>query len=249
MIPESIASVALMPMILYVMTKKEIFGSLGWVVFAIATITKSIEFASSDYFNASLFFLGGIFFLLLAKSLLQRNSKTHLEITSFSVVACAIYFPFVFLEALGDALIEVTAYLTWVLGNSLGLPILLNGKTLELENSAVEIILACTAIESISLFTGATLAIKADLSRKLKAFFVSVPTIYLLNLFRNVFVVVSYAYYWFGENSFYIAHHVISKILALTSLMILAYLVFRILPELAELIYSLKDEIVRGVRT
>ncbi len=249
MIPEAIAFVALIPMILYVMTRKGIFGSLGWVIFAMATIIKGIEFTSSDYFNTVLFIFGGIFFLLFAKSLLQRNSRTHLEITSFSVVACAIYFPFVFLESLGDSLIEVTAYLTWVLGNFLGFPILLNGKTLELENSMVEIILACTAIESISLFTGATLAINAELSRKIKAFFVSVPTIYLLNLFRNVFVVVSYAYYWFGENSFYIAHHVISKILALISLMVLAYLVFRIIPELAELIYSLKDEIARGVRT
>ncbi|MEM3698343.1 MAG: archaeosortase A, partial [Archaeoglobaceae archaeon] len=160
----------------------------------------------------------------------------------------AIYFPFVFFETLGEILIEITAYLTWALGNALGFPISLYRKTLELGNAGVEIILPCTAIESVSLFSGATLGIRADLSRKIKAFLVSVPVIYFLNLLRNVFVTVSYAYLWFGENSFYIAHHVISKILALVSLMLIAYVVFRILPELAELIYSVKDEITRGVK-
>lgn len=248
MIPETIASVALIPMILYVLTKNRILGFLSWFVFAIATITKSVEFTQSDHFNAALFFLGGIFFLLFARSLLQTNSRTHLEITAFSAISSAIYFPFVFFENLREVLIEFTAYLTCVLGNAFGYPMLLSGKILELENSAVEVILPCTAIESVSLFSGATLGIKAEFLRKFKAFLISVPTIYFLNLLRNVFVIVSYAYSWFGENSFYIAHHVVSKILATISLMLLAYAVFRMLPELAELIYSVKSEIARGVR-
>lgn len=98
----------------------------------------------------------------------------------------------------------------------------------------------------MALFTGATLGIKAGLSRKIRAFLVSVPVIYILNLFRNVFVTVSFAYSWFGENSFYIAHHVVAKILSTIALIVIAYMVFRFLPELAELIYSLKDEILRG---
>lgn len=248
MMAETIALIALILVVLYVVTKKKVVGFFGWVVFAIAVITKSIEFTHTDYFNAVLFLLGGIFFLLFAKSILQMGSRTHLEVSAFSALSCAIYLPFVFSEALGETLIEVTAYLTWALGSALGFPISIDGKTLELEGAGVEIILPCTAIESISLFTGATLGIKAELLRKIKAFLVSVPTIYFLNLLRNVFVTVSYAYSWFGENSFYIAHHVVSKILALISLMILAYVVFRILPELAELIYSLKDEVARGVK-
>ncbi|MEM1593775.1 MAG: archaeosortase A [Archaeoglobaceae archaeon] len=248
MMAETIAFVALMLMVLYVVTKSRILGFFSWTTFAIAAITKSIEFTQTDHFNAVLFFLGGIFFLLFARSILQTNSQTHLEVTAFSALSGAIYFPFVFFETLGEILIEITAYLTWALGNALGFPISLYRKTLELGNAGVEIILPCTAIESISLFSGATLGIRADLSRKIKAFLVSVPVIYFLNLLRNVFVTVSYAYLWFGENSFYIAHHVISKILALVSLMLIAYVVFRILPELAELIYSVKDEITRGVK-
>lgn len=245
---EVIALIALVFMFLYVVKKDGIVGSLGWTIFAIATTVKGFEFVQTDYFNAILFFLGGVFFLLLATSVFLRNSRTHIEVAAFSALSCAIYFPFVFSETLQDWLIWITAYLTCILGNVLGFPIVLEGKSLALEGVWVEIILPCTAIESISLFAGATLGIRAELRRKIKALLVSVPTIYFLNLLRNVFVTVSYAYSWFGENSFYIAHHVISKFLALVSLVVIAYFVFRILPELAELIYSLKDEISRGVR-
>lgn len=249
MIPEKTALVALILMVLYVLTKNRVTGFLSWLIFSVATITKSIEFINSDYFNAILFFMGGIFFLLFAISVFKSNSQTHVEITTFSALSCAIYLPFVFSETLSSTLIEITAYLTYLLGNALGYPIVVNGRILELGNGRVEIILACTAIESISLFTGSTLGIRANLSRKIKAFLISVPTIYFLNLLRNVFVIASYGYSWFGEESFYIAHHIISKTLAMISLMAIAYVVFRILPELAELIYSVKNEILRGVKS
>jgi len=125
----------------------------------------------------------------------------------------------------------------------------INHNIIELNDKMVEIILACTGIESMALFAGATLGVNAELGRKVKAFLISVPVIYVLNLFRNVFVVSAYGYSWFGENSFYIAHHVISKILATIALILISLAVFRILPELADLINDLKDEMVEVWRS
>ncbi len=248
MLAEHIAAAALVLMLIYVYSKRAAAGFLAWITFALSCVAKIPDFLSGeDYFNTAVFAFATVFFSLLALAVIRRNSEVMQEITTFSALACAVYFPFAFIPVLNTAIIEKTAELSVLLGNTLGFPMMLNGSIIELNGRSVEIILACTAIESMSLFAGATLGIKAEFSRKLKAFLISVPVIYVLNLFRNVFVVASYAYSWFGENSFYIAHNVVSKFLSTLALIAIAYVVFRILPELAELIYALKGEILRGV--
>lgn len=249
MLSEIIASISIIPMLIYILRKKAFIGAFAWSIFALACFVKALEFIDGkDYVNFTIFALGGVFFLLMAKAIISSNSRTFIEVTAFSALACLIYFPFVFLQSFNSAIIETTAYLTAYLGKLLGYQTNAYGRVIELNNSSVEIIIACTAIESIALFTGATLGISAERSRKLKAFVVSVPLIYFLNLLRNLFVILSFAYSIFGENSFYIAHHVIAKALSFVALLLIAYAVFRILPELAELIYSLKEEIIRGVK-
>ncbi len=250
MLAREIALIALIFMVLYVYTKKGILGGAAWFIFAIACLVKIPDFLSAkDYFNTTVFSLAVVFFTLFAIAVVRRNSDILREVTAFSAVACIAYFPFVFIPFLNSLIITKTAELSVHLGNMLGFPLKLDGRCIELNGKTVHIILACTAIESLALFTGATLGIKADRKRKIKAFLASVPVIYILNLFRNVFVAVSYGYSWFGEDSFYIAHNVIAKFLSLMALICIAYIVFSILPELLDLIYNLKDEIVRGVRS
>ena len=102
----------------------------------------------------------------------------------------------------------------------------------------MEIILACTAIESIALFFGLIVSVRAPFKRLASAFLVSVPAIYILNLLRNVFVVNAYGMLWFGEpeTSFYIAHTVIAKAGSLIALFLIAYAVLKILPEIIDMI-------------
>ncbi len=236
-------------MIIYVYSKRGIFGSLAWTLFALACLSKVPDYiVGGDYYNTTVFTLGFLFFLLLAYSVFKSNSAVFVEVTSFSALACLFYFPFAFNLTLKHTIIYITAHLTASLGNMLGYPMEVNGAFITIDNKSVEIILACTAIESMALFAGATLGIRANASKRIKAFVASVPVIYVLNLLRNVFVMVSFAYEWFGENSFYIAHHIVAKILSTIALILIAFAVFRILPELADLIYSLKNEIIRSVR-
>jgi archaeosortase A (PGF-CTERM-specific) len=169
-------------------------------------------------------------------------------VTAFSALAALVYFPFAFNDYLNKIIIEIVAEQTVLLANFFGFSMSRIGDVVALNHHRVQIILACTGIESMALFTGATLGIKADGRRKLEAFILSVPVIYILNLLRNVFVIASYAYMWFGENSFYIAHHIISKILATLALVLISLAVFRILPELADLIFELKRAMVERWR-
>jgi len=88
-----------------------------------------------------------------------------------------------------------------------------------------------------------------------------VPTIYILNLFRNVFVIMAYTGQWFpyypdiagngeiGYESFFWAHNVIAEMLALVFLILIAYGLFVLIPRLgtfAEELYQLYyGEIIR----
>ena len=104
-------------------------------------------------------------------------------------------------------------------------------------NQGITIILACTGIQSIMIFLGAFIAIKANLKRKIYAFLATVPVIWVLNIIRNAGII-------YGDSigfDVHIAHNYIGKIGSLIALIVLAFVVFRILPELYDNIIGLAD--------
>ncbi|HEX59330.1 MAG TPA: archaeosortase A [Methanomicrobia archaeon] len=172
------------------------------------------------------------------------------------------YLPFSEIKPLGELLIYATAALTAAAINFLhGVGLLHLSVRAEFpafihaENATalppVEIILACTAIQSIVIFTGIIFGVEAPLDRKMKAFIVSVPVIFVLNVFRNVFVTAAYFEAWFGGDnfeSFYIAHHVIARVFVLGSLVVIAYAVFVTLPETIDLVEKLLALLLGGIK-
>ncbi len=233
-------------MFTFVVTKKRVVGCVGWILFGIYWLLEIPNYlAIMDYFNTTIMILAFILFTIIGVAILKtKNLNVLVDVTSFSALSALFYFPFALDPWLKKEIISIVADQTVALGNLLGFKIeKLAFNRIALNGKYVKIILACTGIESMALFAGATLGIRADLSRRLKAFMISVPVIYILNLFRNIFVVVAYGNEWFGENSFYIAHHVICKILATIALVLISLGVFRFLPELADLIYNLKKEL------
>lgn len=235
-------------MLLFIILKNRLVGGIAWAIFGVAWIRKVPYFLSiNDYFNTSLVILAFLFFVFLGVTIAtsRKYRQVFLDVTAFSALAALVYFPFTFSSFLNQAIIELVAGQTVALGNWLGFQMVRMGDVILLNDHRIQIILACTGIESMALFVGATLGIKSDSnSRKVKAFLISVPVIYILNLFRNIFVTVSFSYSWFGDNSFYIAHHVISKALATAALILISLGVFKILPELADLIFGIKEAIV-----
>jgi archaeosortase A (PGF-CTERM-specific) len=85
--------------------------------------------------------------------------------------------------------------------------------------------------------------------RKLAAFMVSVPTIYILNILRNAFVLTATGNQWFGlpENSFYISHNIIAKFGSIGALILISYAVFKLLPELLEMVVGVFNLLKGGV--
>lgn len=103
----------------------------------------------------------------------------------------------------------------------------------------VSIILACTAIQSIMLFVGMFVATPdADWRKKLR-FSVGVGLIiYVLNLFRNAFVIWAYGR---GHMSFWFVHNFLAKIVTLSVLVGIAYICFRGFPEFFRALGSVLD--------
>jgi archaeosortase A (PGF-CTERM-specific) len=124
----------------------------------------------------------------------------------------------------------------------------------------VEIILACTGIQSIAIMLGVAAAVSTTLRQKILAFLLVAPTIYILNLLRNVFVIMAYTGQWFpyypeiasngefGYESFFWAHNVIAELLALVLLVAIAYGLFRVIPDLGNFADDLYQLYYREVR-
>lgn len=231
-------------------------GGIGWIFFSMYWFSQPEHYILiDDAFNVILTFLMALFCLFIAYSLVVSNpgkkQNTLMLVTKVTVMTCVFYFPFAEIPVLNSAIISATAVVTtWTL-NLIGVPAYFKPPVeIWIDQSRVEIILACTAIESMALFAGVILAVNAHINRKVKAFLITVPVIWVLNLLRTMFVVMAFSYTWFGtaEQSFYMAHHVISKILSTAALLIMAYALFVILPEALKMIESVIDMIRGGER-
>lgn len=230
---------------------KFLFGGLGWTFFSVHWAYQPLHYLEiNDYFNVILTLAIALFCLFLAKKLfvgyrsaLVPDPSNHLDIvlmvTSATALGSLFYFPFANIPSLNEWIISaVTGNTIWML-HTLGYSVESIGNRVIYNDHTVTIILACTAIESIALFTGLIVSINAPTKKLLKAFMVSVPVIYSLNIIRNTFVIVAYGEQWFGPDSFEIAHHMIAKFGSGIALFVIAYIVMRILPELLDLIDGL----------
>ena len=246
---------------------RKLVGGIGWGVFSIHWSYQPLHYLEVlDYANVLLTIVVTLLCLLVAYIMFReyregpiriRNNRevlhsdfsaqgetVSLDITSMftsaSALGALVYFPFANFASLNTLIIGgVTSQVLWVL-RYFGIPAYMKAwNMITLNGYTVEIILACTAIESIALFMGLIGAVRAPLNRLAMAFIVSVPVIYILNLIRDIFVVVAYGEQWFGADSFIIAHNYIAKAGSGIALFVISYVVLRILPELFGMIDGL----------
>jgi archaeosortase A (PGF-CTERM-specific) len=229
------------------LTEKSRLAGLGWALFGLYWLMQPFHYlAIEDYFNAFLVVAAGFFCFYLAWIVLAKGCRTGAcNWAAYAAAVCGmIYFPFAEIESLQTWLIGFTTMITAQTLNAFSVPVSLDEwNMLSLNGRSVEIILACTAIESIALFAGVIISVNAPMSRRLTALLISTLTIYLLNIVRNSFVLMAYGWDWFGSDSFYLAHNVIAKAGSTLALLAIAYLVFLLLPELLEVIDDLAAEI------
>lgn len=201
--------------------------------------------------------------------LLKYKRDTLLVVTKAAAISSLFYFPFSMVPWLGDALIDFTTGITLGAINLLGFGAVREGfNMIRLNGFPVEIILACTAIQSIALFIGIVGCVDTKRDRQLMAFLITVPVIYLLNLVRNVFVVASYGNQWFqiipdtivswtGElpsyASFFWAHNVFAETGSIIALIAISYAVISIMPEtlgyIRDIFYLIRiDTVKKAIR-
>lgn len=224
------------------------FTGAGWIFLSLYWILQTGHYIGiKDYLNSFLVVVAAFISLFIAFITFRAGDREEKEaLISLSIAASVggfIYLLFAEVELLNTGIISmVTNQAIWVIGNY-GFPVeRTSWDLLAVNGLAVRIILACTAIESIALFTGLISSAKgAPLSRKLKAFMISVPVVYLLNILRVSFTSSAYGFAWFGtpEESFHISEHIITKIGSMLALLFISYMVLKILPEIADMIDGL----------
>ncbi|HID71502.1 MAG TPA: archaeosortase A [Thermoplasmata archaeon] len=236
-----------------------LLSSLGWCAFSLYWLTHTPSYLSEgNYFNA--FFSGGAvpFFLFIGyNEYLLRNTNEDNHSLKFlagtGFIAGAIYFLIEYVTYFHTGLLYITAYQTkfflhlfgyeielgeMIYTDKVRIPILKEGHA----GKNISIVLACTAIQSIVIFIGAIYSTRGDRRRKIKAFLLTVPVVYLLNTVRNGGVI--YLVYE-GYLRFEVAHNYLSRYGAMAVLVILVYLMFNILPELHEDIMGIMELFIK----
>jgi archaeosortase A (PGF-CTERM-specific) len=225
---------------------------IGWI-FIVLTLFAALPtfFAENNFMYPIIAALSVPFLVITIKFLLIEDGRA-ISLSRAAAVAFLIYAPFGFDQVpvfaiLGNGLIGlVVGQVVWILG-LLQFPVTLDAWNIIMHNSfRVEIILGCTGIQSIAILLGVAAAVPTTLRQKIFAFVLIAPTIYFLNLLRNVFVIMAYTDQWFpyypdiagngeiGYESFFWAHNVIAELTALIILIFIAYGLFRLIPSLGQ---------------
>ena len=116
--------------------------------------------------------------------------------------------------------------------------------------SVVAFILACSALQSMAVFIGAIVALKSvHWKRRARALFIAVPTIHVLNVFRNagiVWLTDTYpAWSLSGMGIFDFSHSYAAKVASLFAMFLMALALFDLLPELHKHVMKVMSPIMR----
>jgi len=220
---------------------------IGWIFIVLFLFAELPYYFSINNFLYPTMAALSVPFLYITVKYLLNDDRRVISLSRAAAVAFLIYAPFEYIPTLGNWLISVVIGQVVVLLDMLGHAVTLTDWNIIARNSLrVEIILACTGVQSIAIMLGVAAAVSTTVRQKLAAFLLITPTIYILNLLRNVFVIMAYTEQWFpyypeivgsgefGYESFFWAHNVIAELLALVLLVAIAYGMFRIIPRLGD---------------
>ncbi len=116
--------------------------------------------------------------------------------------------------------------------------LLANGDTI-----GINFVLACTAIQSMVLFIGAIAVLNLSWKKRVRALLLIIPTIHLLNVFRNAGLIWMHMTYtqWslWGLSVFEFGHSYAARFVSLFAMFLLALIMFEMLPSMHRNILAL----------
>lgn len=175
----------------------------------------------------------------------------------------AIYLPIASFEPTRRWLIETVAVHThWLMGQFGHHPGIAPDHAVgyaskfDFDGHTTYIVMACTGLGSIAVFTGAMLAVEGDWRRKLTGVALIATIIYGLNLVRNAFVALATPFGWFDfepflsttavlgidpiRNSYFVSHTLLAQPVSLLVVLGLTVLAIRFVPG----VLTLLDEVI-----
>lgn len=222
------------------------FASVGWAALV------GILFANfPEYLNENNIVYPFIAFLALPalwitiKQLYLEN-KVVFCMTRAAAIGFLIFAPFAYIETLGNLLIAFNiSMLEWIFG-LIGFSYTLIDWNLFMHDIySVKIILGCTGIQAIALILGIAWSVPSAARQKVLVFAAVVPTIIVMNLIRNMFVIIAYTEQWFpylaeiasngeiGYESYFWSHNIISEFgLSLVTVILVGIAIITIIPGL-----------------
>lgn len=241
------------------------FRLVGLIFFGIFWVLQTPYFvAIGDIFNALVCLLALPFYAYLGYheylSYVWDEENMSLKwITGASFFAAGLYFLIDRIPILSGYVIYGVAVQTVLLVNIFGLgygvgdinyagnPMWYrtnyNEISVPIEGSSVAIIQSCTAIQSMLIFIGAIYCVQALKKSKWYAFFATVPIIYVLNLIRNLGIIYMMDVL---DWSYEFSHNTVGKAGSFLALIVLAFIAFKLLPELLDNIWGILDLRDRG---
>ncbi|HJJ48151.1 MAG TPA: archaeosortase A [Methanocorpusculum sp.] len=240
---------------------KKYFGICGWVGLLAGLLCMLPEqIAEGGVFYPALIILFVPIVYITVKRLLADDE--HITRLTYGVgVGALVYAPFELIKPLGDWLISVVVSCIQFVFNVTGFPYkmydwnifesvwLIPGYSVGYRD---EIILGCTGITAIAILLGVIFLTPTSWKKKLALFCLITIPIYIVNIFRNVFVIRAYFEQWFpymeewfyhptipNYASFAWSHNIICEGLAFAVIIIIAVLLFKLAPGLVSSIKSI----------
>ena len=114
----------------------------------------------------------------------------------------------------------------------------------------INFVLACTAIQSMIIFVGAISVLNIGWKKRVRALFVALSLIHILNLFRNaglIWLQMGYSdWRWMGLSIFEFGHAYAARFVSLGAMFLLALVLFEMLPQMHRNVLALLSPL--GIR-
>jgi archaeosortase A len=234
----------------FLIKKKKISNIIkivGWILFAFfwSTQPNSLYFGEDgDIVNAVVAIVG--FFLLFYVAYhewlsikLKKDLKCLNWVAGLAAISGIIYFG-IELTPLAMQLRLIVATQSGGLLNFFTGEVVVEGVNIFYKQAYIELIFACTAVQSMVLFVGMILPLQnVSIRKKTLGLIATVVPVYFLNLVRNA--LVTYLTGEYGHSFFSTAHNYIGKGGSLIALILLLFIVTKILPEVFDEILKLTD--------
>ena len=112
----------------------------------------------------------------------------------------------------------------------------------------INFVLACTAIQSMIIFVGAISVLDIDWRKRVRALFVALSLIHILNLFRNaglIWLQMGYPdWRWMNLSIFEFGHAYAARFVSLGAMFLLALVLFEMLPQMHRNVLALMKPLV-----